>query len=83
MISGSAKATTPFGVISGRTPIHVRYGGDDLAVTSFQCGSTPVVFALSGDDLTAYIRVLIATLAVAKRAEFEDLLDDALCEVAS
>ena len=75
MLNGSAKAVTPFGVLAGRTPVSIHYGGDDLAVTSFMCGPTPVELALSGEHLETYIRRLIDTLAEIRKAAYIDTLN--------
>lgn len=80
MISGSAKAMTPFGPLTGRTPIHVDDFGDDSAVVSFMCGNTPVEIAVAGDNFHALIRALIAQAAADTRAQLEAEFDAALEE---
>jgi hypothetical protein len=82
MITGSAKAMTPFGALTGRTPIHVEDFGTDSALISFMCGSTPVQVAVAGDNFTGLIRALIAK-AAEHRAQLEAELDAVLEEGAA
>lgn len=79
-INGQAKAVTQFGPMAGRTPVFVEYGGDDLAVTQFQVGPTPVQLALAGQHLHDYITALIATVAKANQAALREALEAALRE---
>lgn len=78
MITGSAKAETPFGPLTGRTPIHVDNFGIDTAFISFMCGSTPVHVAVAGPNYFGLIRALIAQAGEGTRQQLEDELDQAL-----
>lgn len=81
MISGFAKAVTPFGPLAGRTPIHVEDGaGEDSARISFMCGQTPVSFSVADGNFHALIRALIAQAAAGTREQLEAELDAALEE---
>jgi hypothetical protein len=59
-ISGSAKATTPFGPLTGRTPVWVSDFGADSILIEFQCGGTPVQLALAGEHLAAFAHAVQA-----------------------
>lgn len=80
MITGSAKAETPFGALTGRTPIHVDNFGEDSARISFMCGPTPVSFAVADGNFHALIRALIAQAAAGTREQLEAELAAALEE---
>lgn len=83
MLTGSAKAETPFGPLTGRTPIHVTDFGTDSALISFMCGPTPVQIAVADSNFHGLIRSLIALAAEDTRQQLEDELADALEQVAS
>lgn len=83
MITGSAKAVTPFGPLTGRTAIYVEDQGEDSAVISFHCGHTPVILAVAGGNYFGLIRELIAHASAGQRARLEAELEDALGQVAS
>lgn len=83
MIPAAATAQTPFGPVGGRTFLNVHRHADDLAQTSFLCGSTPVTFSLADSDLHAYIGALIECVAANARAELLDRLAAAREGVAS
>lgn len=84
MISGFAKAMTPFGPLAGRTPIHVEDGaGEDSARISFMCGQTPVSFVVADGNFQGLIRALIAQAGANTRAELEAEYDAALNEGAA
>jgi hypothetical protein len=78
MISGSAKATTPFGPLSGRTAIVVEDQGDDSVVIGFQCGHTPVILAVAGANYYNLVRELIAHASQAQRQQLTAALDEAV-----
>lgn len=78
LITGSAKAVTPFGPLAGRTTVHVEDRGDDLAVISFMCGTTPVMLALSGDNFYGLLNELIAVAANDRQAELREQLREAI-----
>lgn len=80
MISGFAKALTPFGTLAGRTPIHVENFGDDSARISFMCGQTNVSFAVADANFHGLIRALIAQAGATARAELEAEYEAALEE---
>lgn len=77
-ITGSAKAQTPFGPLAGRTIVHVDDQGVDSAVITFQCGHTPVMLAVAGENYINLIRELIAHASPALRDELGTQLDEAL-----
>lgn len=83
MITGMAKAMTPFGPLAGRTPIHVENFGDDSARISFMCGQTPVSFSVADGNFHDLIRALIAQAAAGTREQLEAELDAALEEGAA
>lgn len=84
MISGFAKAMTPFGPLAGRTPIHIEDGaGEDSARISFLCGQTPVSFTVADSNFHGLIRALIAQAAAGTREQLEAELDAALEEGAA
>ena len=78
MISGSARADTPFGPLAGRTMVHVSDQGDDSAVISFHCGTTPVMLAVAGDNYLSLIRELIDHASSANRDRLDAELSQAL-----
>lgn len=81
MLTGFAKAMTPFGPLAGRTPIHVEDGaGEDSARISFLCGQTPVSFVVADGNFHGLIRALIAQAGANARAELEAEYDAALEE---
>jgi hypothetical protein len=83
MISGAAKADTPFGPLAGRTMVTVEDFGEDSARIGFMCGPTPVHLHVAGDNFVGLIRALIAQAAADTRQQLEDELDAALGQVAS
>jgi hypothetical protein len=83
VLSGSARADTPFGPLAGRTPVMVTDQGADSAVIQFHCGSTPVMLAVSGPNFLGLIRGLIALAADDTRAALESELEAALSVVAA
>lgn len=80
MVSGQAKAVTPFGPLAGRTPVTVSDFGADSAYIDFHCGSTPVSLALAGGHLVDFIDALIDKVAEHQanrmRARLASALDD-------
>ena len=78
LITGSAKAVTPFGPLAGRTTVHVEDQGVDSAVITFMCGTTPVMLALAGDNYLNLVRELIAHAATHRQAELTDALQQAI-----
>lgn len=83
MLSGSARAETPFGPLAGRTAVHVTDQGDDSAVISFNVGGTPVMLAVAGANYIRLIELLIEHASEHNRARFEAALDAALEEGAA
>ena len=78
MISGSAKASTPFGQLTGRTMVHVDDFGEDSARISFMCGQTPVELAVADANFHGLIRALIAHASPASQEVLTAELDAAL-----
>jgi hypothetical protein len=83
MITGAAKASTPFGPLAGRTPIHITNNGEDLAIVDFLCGGTPVSIAVAGDNLHGLIRALIAQASELHAARLAHEFDTAMAEVSA
>jgi hypothetical protein len=73
-ISGSAKAVTPFGPLSGLTPVVVEDAGADSVVITFHCGATPVMLAMAGDNYLAFVRACIDRAGAMHHAELADAL---------
>lgn len=78
MISGSAKATTPFGPLAGRTAIVIEDQGEDSVVISFQCGHTPVMLAVAGAHYLDFMRELIGHASQANRVALTAALVEAV-----
>jgi hypothetical protein len=57
-ITCHAKATTPFGVMAGRSRVTVTDAGQDCAVIEFHVGPTPVLLAMAESHLHAFIETL-------------------------
>ena len=57
-ITCQAKATTPFGVMAGRSMVTVTEGGQDCAAIEFHVGPTPVMVVMAESHLHAFIEAL-------------------------
>lgn len=78
MISGTAKAETPFGPLCGRTAVTVADQGENSVVIGFQCGHTPVVLAVAGNHYLEFVRELIAHASADQRTALAAELDRAV-----
>lgn len=83
MISGFAKAVTPFGPLAGRTPVMVEDCGTDSVVITFHCGATPVSLVMADSNYLAFVRECIGHASPAIRAELEAALDALAAECAA
>jgi uncharacterized protein (DUF3820 family) len=57
-ITCQARATTPFGVMAGRSMVTVTDGGQDCAAIEFHVGPTPVMVVMAESHLHAFIEAL-------------------------
>jgi len=60
-VTCQAKATTPFGVLAGRSRVTVTDIGEDGAAIEFHCGPTPVMIVMAGKNLHNFIHLLAET----------------------
>ena len=57
-ITCHARATTPFGMMAGRSMVTVTDGGQDCAAIEFHVGPTPVMLVMAESHLHAFIEAL-------------------------
>ena len=75
-ITGSAKAETPFGPMTGRTRVEIEPSGEDMVVITFHCGATPVILAMAGGNFHAFIRACIGQASEMTRRKYTKQLDE-------
>lgn len=77
IITGFAKAETPFGPLAGRTTVEVNDNGENCVIVTFRCGTTPVQIALAGAHYHDFVKAIIDKAS----APAQEIYNERLAEV--